>query len=182
MDPAWLYRTQSYGNAIYMAEMANDLRKFGYELRRGKHFAFEIKGYSPEYLKAMSLRAGEIEEEKERRGVRGAEAGEFIAVNLRNPKQKWDPEELRAEHRRQAEELGQNPAALEAAARERGGHALSADKRAALATEALDYAKERLFHGQAVNEEHELMRDALRLPSGFAADRGCGSGVPASAE
>ena len=162
IDPAWLYRTQSYGNAVYMTEMANDLRRFGYTLERGKQFAFEIKGYSAEYLKAMSLRAGEIEAEKEKRGLVGAEAGEMVAIDLRTPKQKWSSEDLRAEHRRQASEMGQNPAAIEASARERGGHWLSAEKRAALASEALDYAKERLFHSQAVNEKHDLMRDALR--------------------
>ena len=162
MDPAWLYRTQSYGNAVYMSEMANDLRKFGYELQRGKHFAYEIRGYSAEYLKAMSQRTTEIEEEKELRGVTGAEASEIAGHRLRQAKQHWEPEALRAEHRRQAAEFGHNPATLEAASRERGGHSLPAAQRAELAREALTYAKERLYHGQAVNEAHELMRDALR--------------------
>lgn len=162
MDPAWIYRAQGYANAVYMSEMANDLRGFGYELERGKNFSLEIKGYFREYLAAMSLRSEEIEQEKERRGLVGAEAGELLAVQLRQPKQKWDAMALRAEHRRQAEEFGHNPAAIEAVARERGAYTLSPERRRVLANEALDYAKERLFHGQTVNENFELIRDALR--------------------
>jgi DNA primase catalytic core len=162
MDPEWIYRAQGYANAVYMAEMANALRGMGYELERGKNFGMEIKGYSKEYLAAVSLRSEEIEQEKTRRGATGAEAGEIIAVNLRQPKQKWDVEELKTEHRRQAEAFGQNPAELEAAARERGTYRFTAEQRANLANEALYYAKARLFHGQTVNEKFELVRDALR--------------------
>ena len=162
MDPAWLYRIQSYGNAVYMAEVACDARKYGYLLERGKNFSMEICGYSKEYLAAMSLRAEDIEEEKKVRGVTGAEASEIVNVQRRQPKQHWEPEALRAEHRREAETFGMNPALIEAAARERGGFILPIEARVELANKALDYAKERLYEGQAVNDHYELMRDALR--------------------
>ena len=142
LDPAWLYRIQSYGNAVYMSEIANDARRFGYELVRGKNFSMEIKGFSPDYLAAMSQRREEIEAEKKLRGVTGAEAGERINLELRQKKVKWQPEALRAEHRRQAEAFGQNPALIQEAARLRGGFALNSEARKKLANEALDYAKD----------------------------------------
>jgi DNA primase catalytic core len=162
MDPSSLYRIQTYGNAVYMAEMACDARKYGYVLERGKNFSMEIAGYSKEYLAAMSLRRDDIEEEMELRGVTGEKASDLVTLERRQAKQNWEPEALRAEHRREAEAFGQNPALVESAARERGGFVLPAEKRADLANKALDYARERLFEGQAVNDHYELMRDALR--------------------
>lgn len=163
MDPAWLYRIQTYGNAVYMAEVACDARKYGYLLERGKNFSMEIQGYSKEYLKAMSLRGEDIEEEMKVRGVTGEKASDLVTLERRQAKQHWEAEALQAEHRREAEAFGMNPALVEAAARERGGFVLAAEKRAELAHKALDYAKERLFEGQAVNDHFELMRDALRF-------------------
>ncbi len=162
MDPEWLYRAQTYANAIYMSEMANDLREFGYQLKRGKGFAFEIAEYSEEYLLGMSKRAEQIEEEKARQGVVGAEAGERIALQLREGKQPWDPARLREEHVRQAAEYGQDPFAISAAAIERGGRLVPAEIRGKVADEAIDYGKARLYDRQAVNERFEVVRDALR--------------------
>jgi hypothetical protein len=71
------YRIQSYMSAIYQASMANQALAGGYELEHGKNFSTRIKGFSDEYLDAMSARTKEIEAEKDAKGLSGAEADLF---------------------------------------------------------------------------------------------------------
>ena len=81
------YRIQSYMSAIYQASMANQALAGGYQLEHGKNFSTRIKGFSDEYLEAISARTKEIEAEKEAKGLSGAEADERINKRLRQSKQ-----------------------------------------------------------------------------------------------
>jgi conjugative relaxase-like TrwC/TraI family protein len=166
VQPWEWYRVQSYMTAAYQAEIAYRALGRGYELEHGRNFSTQIKGYSQEYLDAISARTKEIEAEKERLGIVGAESDERVNKRLRKPKQEWAPEALKAEHRRQAEEMGQHPEQIVAAARQREVRMLTAEERQQLAHKAIDHARDRLFEHQAVNDRYEIMRDALRYGLG----------------
>lgn len=160
------YKTQSYQSVIYQSEMAFRARERGYELTGGRNFSTAIKGYSPEYLEAMSARSNAIEEEKEKGNLIGAEADERINKRIREPKQVWDADALREVHKKQALEFGEHPEQIVEAAKHRLVQRLSEADRLELAHEAIDYARDRLQEGQAVNDEFELVRDALRFGLG----------------
>ncbi|MBV8436909.1 MAG: relaxase domain-containing protein, partial [Silvibacterium sp.] len=160
------YRIQSYISAIYHAEMAYRARKRGYELEHGRNFSTRIKGYTDEYLRAVSARTEEIEREKAGKGLIGAEADERVNKRLREAKQSWDQQTLQAEHRREAEEYGNDPDRVVTAARQRQAQQISEEQRWTMAQTAVDYAKQRLYDAQAVVDQYELMRDALRFGLG----------------
>lgn len=166
VQPHEWYRVQSYISAVYQSEIAYRALARGYELEHGRNFSSQIKGYSQEYLDAISARTKEIEAEKEKRGVSGAEADEIINKQLRQAKQEWEPAALKAEHRRQAEEFGQSPERIVAESRQRHVVAISPEERHQLAHKAISHARDRLFEHQAVNDHYEIMRDALRFGLG----------------
>jgi DNA primase catalytic core len=86
------FRIQSYMDAVYQAAMAEQALAGGYELEHhGRSFATCIKGFSKEYVDTISARTKEIEEEKLRLGIAGAEADERVNKRLRERKQEWDP-------------------------------------------------------------------------------------------
>jgi hypothetical protein len=171
MDPQWLYRVQTLGTAVYRGEMYHDALEYGYELMRNpkSRHAMEIKGFSREFLEAMSLRTKEIEEEKERRDVRGAEADEIVNKAIRQPKGDWTPEEIRAANRAIADSWGVNTGEIQGQARERGGYQMSPQEREKAANEGIDHAVARLFEGQAVNDYFEILRDAIYYKPGLRA-------------
>ncbi|HTU48413.1 MAG TPA: MobF family relaxase [Bryobacteraceae bacterium] len=156
------YRVQSFVSAVYQAEIAFSARARGYELEYGRNHSTAIKGYTDEYLRAMSARTEEIEREKAEKGLVGAEADERVNKRLRQPKQAWEPEALWDEHRRQAEHYGNDPRKVVDVARQRNSLTLSETERMLRANRALDFAKRRLLEGNAVVDHFELMRDALR--------------------
>jgi AAA domain/TrwC relaxase len=167
VQPHEWYRVQSFVAAVYQAEIAYRARERGYELEHGKNHSTGIKGYTEEYLRAMSARTEEIEREKAEKGLVGAEADERVNKRLREAKLAWAPEALWTEHRAQAEKYGNDPAAVVAKARLSHSYLLPEKERLALAQEAVSFAKNRLFEGQAVVEHYELLRDALRYGLGY---------------
>jgi conjugative relaxase-like TrwC/TraI family protein len=160
------FRIQSYVAAIYQAEMACRARARGYELDHGRNHSTAIKGYSEEYLEAVSARTEEIEREKVEKGLVGAEADERINKRLRQAKQSWRPEILWERHRAQAEEYGQCPNDVVARARAAPSRRLTDSRRLDLAHEAITSAKRRLFEANSVVDRYELVRDALRFGLG----------------
>lgn len=156
------YRVQSFVSAVYQAEMAFCARARGYELEYGRNHSTAIKGYTDEYLKAVSARTEEIEREKADKGLVGAEADERINKRLRQAKQAWEPQALWDQHRKQAEHYGNDPRKIVEVARQRSSLILSETERMLRANRALDFAKRRLLEGNAVVDHFELMRDALR--------------------
>ena len=68
LQPYELFKMQSMATAVYQNQLEHELRQAGYQIERGKNHAPEIKGYSPEYLDAESLRNAQIS------GAEGARA------------------------------------------------------------------------------------------------------------
>jgi DNA primase catalytic core len=166
MNPAEIFLVQSYTSSVYQASMANHALAGGYKLEHGRNFSTRIKGFSDEYLEAMSARTEAIETEKAAAGLVGAEADELVNKRLREPKQVWEAEALHAEHRRQAEEMGQKPWEVACEALGSAGVRIAPQERREIANKAITYARDRLQEGQAVNDHFELMRDALRSGMG----------------
>jgi DNA primase catalytic core len=166
MNPAEIFNVQSFMSAVYQSEVGHSALEGGYKLESGRNFSTRIKGFSKEYLTALSARTESIERAKAAAGLVGKEADERINLKLREPKQQWEPEALRKEYRKQAEEMGEKPWEVVAEARKRMGLRLSIEEKQRITHLAISYARDRLQEGQAVNDHFELMRDALRFGMG----------------
>jgi conjugative relaxase-like TrwC/TraI family protein len=167
LDPRELFRVQSMSTAIYRAEVARNLRELGYELEHCDGHAFEIKGYTREYLEADSARSRQIKQKLEELGISGAEAAERIAHQTRDRKLHLSGVETRALHRAVAAEFGHQPDQVIAAAKPRGAQQeIRTDDKGQLAHTALTFAKHRLIERRAVIDEYELVRDALNYGQG----------------
>jgi conjugative relaxase-like TrwC/TraI family protein len=167
IDPRELFRVQSMSTAIYRAELARNLRELGYELEHRDGHAFEIKGYTREYLEADSARSRQIMQKLQELGISGAEAAERIAHQTRDRKLNLSAEETRALHRGVAAEFGHQPdQAVAAAKQRRAEQEISVEPRSHLAHSAVTFAKHRLIERRAVIDEYELIRDALNYGQG----------------
>ncbi len=166
LQPYELFKIQSMATAVYQNQLEYELRQAGYKIERGLNHAPEIKGYSREYLDAESLRNAEIQRELKERGLSGAEAINNIKHQNREAKLNLTPDELKAMHKRNAAEFGDQPARVVAEAAERKSQGLIPDKIQEKAQAAVTFARERLGERSAVFEHFEVIRDALRHVQG----------------
>jgi len=162
------FDTQQFATAVYQSELTYRLRNLGYEIEAGKSGAPDVKGYTAEYLEASSPRRQQIEEAIARSGFSGPEAAEIAAHNTRDRKEIHTPSEVIAAHRQIAAEFGNQADHVVAAARERAeglaqNRVPDAPQRA---QEAVSFAKDRSFEREAVTDERDIMRDALRRGMG----------------
>ena len=162
------FDTQQFATAVYQSELTFRLRNLGYEIEAGKSGAPDVKGYTAEYLEASSPRRQQIEEAIARSGFSGPEAAEIAAHNTRDRKEIHTPSEVIAAHRQIAAEFGNQADHVVAAARERAeglaqNRVPDAPQRA---QEAVSFAKDRSFEREAVTDERDIMRDALRRGMG----------------
>jgi conjugative relaxase-like TrwC/TraI family protein len=160
-----LFDSQQFATAIYQSELTYRLRSFGYEIEAGRSGAPEIKGYTQEYLDASSQRSQQIRDRMEQSGFHGHEAAEIAAHSTRDKKLIQSPAEVLAAHRQLAADFGNQPDKVVAEARERAqahgtGHMHETPQR--VAREAITFARERSFEREAVTDERDLFRDALR--------------------
>src|ERR1700761_397974 len=125
LQPYELFKVQSMATAIYQNQLEYDLRQLGYTIQRGKNHAPDIKGYSPEYLEAESLRSAEIKQAMADRGIGGRESAGNVAHQVRDDKLKLTPDELRAVHKQNAAEFGNQPVRVVADAAQHHRRALS---------------------------------------------------------
>jgi conjugative relaxase-like TrwC/TraI family protein len=163
-----LYKTQQFATAVYRSELAARLQKLGYEIERGAHGQPEIKGYTREYMEASSPRRQQIVERLEEQGRRGAGAAQIAAHRTRDAKQALSVEEVRAQHRRLANEHGNQPQRVMAEASRRWGVELEPERSRRVADSAVSYARERGMERAAVVDERVLLRDALKHTMGEA--------------
>src|SRR5579883_3114609 len=166
VQPAELYRIQSYMTAVYQNELALKLKELGYELTQGTNHAPDIKGFTKEYLEAESQRSQRIKLEEQARGVEGREAREQIAHAIRDNKLKWTPEEVHKAHREHQDLFGGQADRLHAEALSRQGQKLDSEQAQAQAKRSLDFAANKLSERTAVFEQWELYREALRHGQG----------------
>jgi len=162
------FDTQQFATAVYQSELTYRLRNLGYEIEAGKSGAPDVKGYTPEYLEASSPRRQQIEEAIARSGFSGPEAAQIAAHNTRDKKEIHTPSEVLAAHRQIAAEFGNQADRVVAEARVRAeglahNRVPDASQRA---QEAISYAKDRGFEREAVTDERDIMRDALRRGMG----------------
>ena len=160
-----LFESQQFATAVYQSELTYRLRNLGYEIEPGRSGAPEIKGYSQEYLDASSPRSQQIREHLERTGYQGPEAAQIAAHATRDRKEIHSPAEVLAAHRQIAAEFGNQADKVVMDARRRGqeyapDHDRESSQKAA--RQAVTYARDRSFEREAVTDERDLYRDALR--------------------
>jgi conjugative relaxase-like TrwC/TraI family protein len=168
LQPRELYKTQQYATAVYRSELATRLKGLGYEIERGKSGQPEIKGYSEEYLAASSPRRQQIEEHLAKENQRGAGAAQIAAHQTREAKTDFSHEEMQQRHRHIAEAFNSQPERVVETARDRTHH-IERDVPPKMAQSAVTFSKERNLEREAVVEERDLLRDALRRSMGDAA-------------
>lgn len=167
LQPQGLFDSQQFATAIYQSDLMYRLRHLGYEIEPGRSGAPEIKGYSQEYLDASSPRSKQIREYLERTGYEGPEAAQIAAHSTRDRKEIHPPNEVLAAHRQVAAEFGNQADRVVAEARLRG-HAEERTTEASQlqAKETVTYARDRSFEREAVTDERDIFRDALRRGMG----------------
>ncbi|MEO6804850.1 MAG: MobF family relaxase [Edaphobacter sp.] len=168
IQPRSYFDSQQFATAVYQSELTYRLARLGYEIEPGRSGAPEIKGYSQEYLDASSPRSQQIREAMERSGFAGPEAAQIAAHNTRDKKQIHSPAEVLRAHRQLAREFGNQADRVVAEARERAQQQTQqiAPNSARKAQEAVTFAKERGFEREAVTDERDILRDALRRGMG----------------
>ena len=160
-----LFASQQFATAVYQSELTYRLRNLGYEIEAGRSGAPEVKGYSQEYLDASSPRSQQIREHLEKSGYQGPEAAQIAAHSTRDRKEIHSPAEVLAAHRQIAAEFGNQADKVVREARERSqlqSHQRSQDYSRQVARQAVTYARDRSFEREAVTDERDLYRDALR--------------------
>ncbi len=167
LQPRELYKTQQYATAVYRSELAARLQGMGYEIERGKSGQPEITGYSEQYLAASSPRRQQIEEHLSKENQRGADAAQIAAHKTRQPKLELSQEEMQQRHQQMAEAFGNQPARAVAAATARET-LIEQDSPRTTTQSAVTFSKERNLEREAVVDERELLRDALRRSMGQA--------------
>jgi conjugative relaxase-like TrwC/TraI family protein len=167
LQPRELYKTQQYATAVYRSELATRLKAMGYEIERGKSGQPEITGYSEAYLAASSPRRQQIEEHLAKENQRGADAAQIAAHKTRQPKLELSQGEMQQRHQQMAEAFGSQPMHVVAGAIERESR-IEQDSPRTTAQSAVTFSKERNLEREAVVDERELLRDALRRSMGQA--------------
>ncbi|MGH9734213.1 MAG: MobF family relaxase [Candidatus Acidiferrales bacterium] len=165
LQPMELYRTQQYATAIYRAELAARLQELGYEIERGRSGQPEIKGYSKEYIDASSPRRQQITEHLAEEGVRGAGAAQIAAHRTRDAKSALSAEDMFERHRVLAERFGNQPERIVQAARARE-HGIEREPIGAAAQSAIAFSRQRNLEREAIADERDLLRDALKRSMG----------------
>ncbi|MGA8440232.1 MAG: MobF family relaxase, partial [Candidatus Sulfotelmatobacter sp.] len=168
IQPKSLFDSQQFATAVYQAELTFRLRNLGYEIEAGKKSAPEIKGYSLEYLDASSPRRQQIEQAMAKSGFSGPEAAQIAAHNTRDKKEIRTPAEVMEAHRQLAAKFGNQADRVVRQAHDRV-HAQGQNRvpdAPQRAQEAVSYAKERNFEREAVIDQRDIMRDALRRGMG----------------
>jgi conjugative relaxase-like TrwC/TraI family protein len=173
LQPHELYRSQQYATAVYRDELTLQLKRLGYQIEQSPNGAPEIKGYTQGYLDASSPRRQQIKEHLDQEGIKGAEAAEIAAHRTRDAKIDVSHEEMQRCHQDMAEKYGNQPERVvqEAQARARQIEPRTEEQIGRTIREAVHYAVEKNFEREAVSDERELMRDALKRAMGEASVR-----------
>jgi conjugative relaxase-like TrwC/TraI family protein len=167
LQPRELYKTQQYATAVYRSELAARLKTLGYDIERGKSGHPEIIGYSEEYLAASSPRRRQIEEHLEKEKQRGANAAQIAAHKTREAKLNLSHDEVQQRHREIADAFGNQPDRVVRASKETARD-IEQEAPHRIVQSAITFSKERNLEREAVVDERELLRDALRRSMGHA--------------
>ena len=160
------FDSQQFATAVYQSELTYRLSQLGYEIEPGRSGAPEIKGYTSEYLDASSPRSRQIREQLEKTGYSGPEAAQIAAHSTRDRKQVLTAEEVLAAHKEMATTFGNQPQQVVAAARARAQEQEQQPSKTTTAKEAITFARDRIFEREAVADERNILRDAMRRGMG----------------
>jgi conjugative relaxase-like TrwC/TraI family protein len=168
VQPQSYFDSQQFATAVYQSELMYRLSQLGYEITPGRSGAPEIKGYTQEYLDASSPRSQQIREYLEKSGFAGPEAAQIAAHTTRDKKEIHSPSEVLAAHRQVAAEFGNQADRVVQEARERANSVEQKPLGTApeRTQEAVTFSKSRNFEREAVTDERDIMRDALRRGMG----------------
>ncbi len=167
LQPRELYKTQQYATAVYRSELAHRVKELGYEIERGESSQPEIKGYSREYLEASSPRRQQIEAHLAKENQRGAGAAQIAAHQTREGKLELSHEAMQERHKAMAAQFGNQPEHVVETAKELREQLNEAPGEKATG-QALNYSREKNLERDAVAEERDLIRDALKRSMGDA--------------
>jgi conjugative relaxase-like TrwC/TraI family protein len=165
VQPREVYKSQQYATAVYQSELASRLKALGYELDAGKNGAPEIRGYTKEYLEASSPRSLQIKAHLEEKGLEGAGPAQIATHRTRDAKVALSPDQMLVKHHQVAAEYGNQPHCVVEQARDRGVQQDRTDP-TKHAQEAVTWSRDRHMEREAVVEERELLRDALKRSMG----------------
>jgi conjugative relaxase-like TrwC/TraI family protein len=168
VQPQSYFDSQQFATAVYQSELMYRLSRLGYEITPGRSGAPEIGGYTQEYLDASSPRSQQIRDYLERSGFAGPEAAQIAAHTTRDKKEIHTPSEVLSAHRQLAAEFGNQADRVVQEARIRANsieHTLHPNSPERV-QEAVTFAKSRNFEREAVTDERDIMRDALRRGMG----------------
>jgi len=160
LDPIEIYRSQSYGSAIYRSELAKEVQRLGYQIQiTESDGAWELEGYTRVQVMAFSQRRAEIQEGMAAAGYTGAKAAQIVALQSRQAKRDYDESELKAEWKTRAAEYGIDARQHLWQARGRGdeNRGNTHDSEAALA-----FAKKHTTEREAVVDRRDLEAAALQ--------------------
>lgn len=171
-----IYRAQRVVGAVYTAELADRLQRLGYELRRTDDRGnFEIMGITREQVEHFSQRRGGMEAFMKERGIGIEEATaqekESAALATRARKTDVDHQELFADWKKRAKELGIDFEAIQLQAdvnRARGG-VMRADR--LCGGQAMEFAAAHLIEREAVVSKNELLQAAVEHGAGRVSPR-----------
>jgi conjugative relaxase-like TrwC/TraI family protein len=168
VQPQSYFDSQQFATAVYQSELMYRLSQLGYEITPGRSGAPEIKGYTQEYLDASSPRSQQIREYLEKSGFAGPEAAQIAAHSTRDKKEIHTPSEVLAAHRQVAAEFGNqaDQVVRDARSRANGMEQKPFATASERVQEAVTFSKSRNFEREAVKDERDLMRDALRRGMG----------------
>jgi conjugative relaxase-like TrwC/TraI family protein len=165
LQPQGLFDSQQFATAVYQSELTYRLRGLGYDIEPGRSGAPEIKGYSQEYLDASSPRSRQIREHLEKTGYHGPEAAQIAAHSTRDKKEIHSPAEVLEAHRQIAAAFGNQAETVVREARARANEQTpkrDLESSQQVTRQAVTYARDRSFEREAVTDERDLYRDALR--------------------
>jgi conjugative relaxase-like TrwC/TraI family protein len=168
VQPQSYFDSQQFATAVYQSELMYRLSQLGYEIAPGRSGAPEIKGYTQEYLDASSPRSQQIREYLEKSGFAGPEAAQIAAHTTRDKKEIHTPSEVLAAHKQVAAAFGNQADRVVQEAKDRSN---SMEQRPVAPAqervqEAVTFAKNRNFEREAVTDERDILRDALRRGMG----------------
>lgn len=177
LEPRAIYQLQKAIGAVYRQELAVGVRKLGYEIEAGKDSLFEIKGVSPDVIRAFSERTAQIEARLAERGHTTATASpeekQVATLETREAKREIDRGELVRDWRATADTAGFVQQARQALVDLAKTTATQADHAALisaqgelLAHRAVAFAAEKLGERQSVFSAANLEKEAGRFGLG----------------
>ncbi len=96
LETGEIYRAQHYLTTVYRSVLAHELIELGFEIDQGRNGAFNVKGFTEEFLEAMSPRSKERDEQLKKMGLEySAKRAEYAILTNRQKKADLTEEEIR---------------------------------------------------------------------------------------